>query len=134
MSIYKNIIGFITSADLFAQPIDFSYKDKKYFATFCGGCTSIIIGSVLLFYTIFLINNVFVKSFPIIIENDYYSDNPPIINIIKDITYTNPNQTKYEIISMKNETFYNYLSIGFQDANGNFMVINNGSFFTLSQT
>ena len=132
MSIYKNIIGFITSADLFAQPIDFSYKDKKYFATFCGGCTSIIIGSVLLFYTIFLINNVFVKSFPIIIENDYYSDNPPIINIIKDITYTNPNQTKYEIISMKNETFYNYLSIGFQDANGNFMVINNGSFFTLS--
>ena len=33
---------------------------------------------------------------------------------------------------MKNETFYNYLSIGFQDANGNFMVINNGSFFTLS--
>ena len=43
----------IKSQDLFAVPVQLTYKGERAFNTFCGGCISVILIPILIAYSIF---------------------------------------------------------------------------------
>lgn len=105
--------------DLYSEPVNFSYKKRKYFPTLFGASITILIFGVLFLYFAILIYQMSLREAPSILTNKMIHNKPNPVSVWKDISYDDLNATRSLIPeAMLNQTGYFYTTIGIRYSNG----------------
>lgn len=79
-----NFEDYFKKLDMYGQSINFSYMGKSTFATTCGGCASILLTILLLYYTVVLLIELVLKTEPYYLTKNNYVTFPPKLNLQSD--------------------------------------------------
>lgn len=115
----------INTVDLYSEPVHFSFKNKTYFKTVCGGFVSLVELILLILYIIYLIDDITSQNHPIIIDSQIINDIPGSLNFIKDPNFTNPDALYQP--STVDLTQYHGFGLKLNSVSGNYVFLDNNN-------
>ena len=117
MASANSVENFFKAFDMYGQSANFSYMGKSYFSTTCGGCISIVISILLIYYFIVLVLEMVVKTEVFSITYIDYNEIAPEYNIKMDSLAIFNNTPLPPYTNLNGSEAVMQMSIGIMDQN-----------------